>query len=304
MADALNVESESAGNRNARAQKPDEGEAQDIEEDQRVPISSSGVEAEKVRTAKKPEEEPKPSKLKEFWGKLGLDPGTLMMMFKWVSNIIALPMYNADIPNRGSLAPTIAVAWYQSTDIADIYSSLGYLVPIITVLSLALTPRAKYIQTLILNMVGICIGSAMSLLGIWSSIQARKHTTPAGSEALYNSSQAAICAIWLFANIYVVNVTRAKMPALQFPVVMYSIFTNVSFTYGPIFLTMAQAEALIKELLTAFLTAFAIATGVSLFILPISSRTVVQREQAGYLQGARAALKVRVCLFVTRSTKD
>jgi hypothetical protein len=40
------------------------------------------------------------------------------------------------------------------------------------------------------------------------------------------------------------------------------------------------------------LSAFAISTGVSLFIIPISSRTVVQKEQAGYIQGIRGALKV------------
>jgi hypothetical protein len=31
-------------------------------------------------------------------------------------------------------------------------------------------PRAKYIQTLILNVVGICVGSAVALLGIVRSI--------------------------------------------------------------------------------------------------------------------------------------
>ncbi len=33
---------------------------------------------------KKREEEKKPSKLKEMWGRLGLDMGTAMMMFKYV----------------------------------------------------------------------------------------------------------------------------------------------------------------------------------------------------------------------------
>jgi hypothetical protein len=128
-----------------------------------------------------------------------------------------------------------------------------------------------------------------------SAIQARNHTTPPGVVKLYNSSQSAICAIWLFANIYFVNVMRAKVPALQFPVIMYSIFTNVSFTYGPLFQTIEQGEALVRQLLISFLSAFAISTAVSLFIIPISSRTVVQKEQAGYIQGIRGTLKVRGC---------
>jgi hypothetical protein len=84
-----------------------------------------------------------------------------------------------------------------------------------------------------------------------------------------------VCAIWLFANIWFANTLRAKIPALQFPVIMYSIFTNVSFTYGPLFTTVSAGQELIKSLLEGFLTAFAIATGVSLFIIPVSSRTVV-----------------------------
>ena len=83
------------------------------------------------------------------------------------------------------------------------------------------------------------------------------------------------------------------MPALQFPAIMYSIFTNVAFTYGPHFQTMAQAESLVRQLLISFLSAFAIATGVSLFIMPISSRTIVMKEQAGYILGIKGALKVR-----------
>jgi hypothetical protein len=206
--------------------------------------------------------------------------------------------------NRGSLAPTIAIAWYQSDDIAEIYTTLGYLVPIISVLSMSIMPRAKYIQTLILNITGVCIGSAMALLGIWSGIKAREHTTPAGSTAQYNSSQAAVCAIWLFANIYFVNAMRAKMPALQFPVIMYSIFTNVSFTYGPIFQTITQGEALVRQLLLGFLSAFAISTGVSLFIIPVSSRTVVQKEQAGYVQTIRGALKVSSSVHMNPFEED
>jgi hypothetical protein len=151
-------------------------------------------------------------------------------------------------------------------------------------------PRAKFLQTILLNLIGICIGSAVALLGIWSGVQARLHTTPVGSTATYNSSQAAVCAIWLFANIYFVNVLRAKLPALQFPVIMYSIFTNVAFTYGPLFPTIAAGESLIKQLLEGFLTAFAISTGVNLFIIPVNSRTVVFKEFTGYLGTVRGIM--------------
>ncbi|KAH8668209.1 hypothetical protein BGZ60DRAFT_377054 [Tricladium varicosporioides] len=165
-------------------------------------------------------------------------------------------------------------------------------------------PRAKYFQTLILNILGVCIGSAIALLGIWSGIKAREHTTPPGSVERYNSSQAAVCAIWLFANIYFVNVMRAKIPALQFPVIMYSIFTNVAFTYAPLFQTVSQGESLVKKLLEGFLTAFAIATGVNLFIIPITSRTVVFKEMEGYIDLLRKILGAQTAYLQSLETTD
>ncbi|KUJ22025.1 uncharacterized protein LY89DRAFT_391405 [Mollisia scopiformis] len=163
-------------------------------------------------------------------------------------------------------------------------------------------PRAKYFQTLMLNLFGICTGSAVALLGLWSGIQARQHTAPGSTD--YNSSQAAVCAIWLFANIWFVNTLRAKVPALQFPVIMYSIFTNVAFTYGPLFPTTSVAEAFIKKLLESFLTAFGLATGVNLFVIPITSRTVIFKEQAGYIALVRGTLKAQKAYLTSLETSD
>ncbi|KFX90595.1 hypothetical protein V490_06378 [Pseudogymnoascus sp. VKM F-3557] len=276
MSAAVGDEPELINSRNVRAADTERETGGDAE------ASNSNVPEQGTQD----EEKPRESKLKKIWAKLGLDLGTVMMMFK------------------GSLAPIIAVAWYESLDIAKIFTTLGYLVPVITVLSLAIMPRAKYIQTLILNTLGICIGSAVALLGIWSGVQARKHTTPPGSPPAYNSSQSAVCAIWLFANIYFVNALRAKIPALQFPAIMYSIFTNVAFTFGPNFQTMKQGEALIRQLLIAFLSAFAISTAVSLFVVPVSSRTVVKKEQAGYVQAVRGALKAQTAYLQSLESSD
>ena len=79
-----------------------------------APRGSAADSEEKV--AEKPAEqtspEQKPSKLKQLWQKVGLDPLTLMLMFK------------------GSVPPTVAIAMYQSTAIQAKYSTLGYLVAI------------------------------------------------------------------------------------------------------------------------------------------------------------------------------
>jgi len=53
---------------------------------------------------------------------------------------------------------------------------------------------------------------------------------------------------------------------------------------------MAAGESLIKQLLEGFLTAFAISTGVNLFIIPVNSRTVVFKEFAGYLGAVRGIM--------------
>ena len=78
MADAVDVEPALTDNRNAKAVEEDD-DVKDAEEVHTEPTSLNGH-------AKDEEEQPKPSKFKELWGKLGLDIGTVMMMFKCVTS--------------------------------------------------------------------------------------------------------------------------------------------------------------------------------------------------------------------------
>ena len=71
----------------------------------------------------------KPALLKRTWVRSGLNALTLQLMFK------------------GALAPTIAIAIYQASTIAEIYSTLGYLVAIMSILSMPIMPRSKYAPT-------------------------------------------------------------------------------------------------------------------------------------------------------------
>lgn len=72
----------------------------------------------------------KPNKLKQLWQKLDLDIPTVMMMFK------------------ASLPPTIAIAMYQSDAVAAVYSTLGYLVAITSVMGMCILPRGMFVQTM------------------------------------------------------------------------------------------------------------------------------------------------------------
>ncbi|KAI0099629.1 hypothetical protein GGR51DRAFT_392419 [Nemania sp. FL0031] len=214
---------------------------------------------------------PKPSLVAGFLAKLGLDAPTLIAMFK------------------GALAPVIGLAIYQSDTIAHEFSTFGYLVGIIAVLSLSVLPRGKFVQTLVFNVIFLSIGSAVSLLILWSSLQARFHTqsTPSG----YNSSQSAVSAVWLFANIWIVNTVRAKYPSLNVPVIVYSILTNISCTFSPLITSNAAFQSLIRRLYTAMLLGFAIAAGTSLLVFPVSSRAVWAAQLKAAIQLVQGAVK-------------
>lgn len=85
---------------------------------------------------------------------------------------------------------------------------------------------------------------------------------------------------------------------------MYSIFTNVSFTFGPLFPTMTAGIAVVERLLKGFLTAFAIALAVNLFVIPVSSRLVVFKEQQAYLMAIRGTIKAHTAYLQSLETEN
>ncbi|KIH87754.1 hypothetical protein SPBR_04559 [Sporothrix brasiliensis 5110] len=220
---------------------------------------------------------------KSILERLGLDTTTLVLMFK------------------GSLPPVIGIAMFQSTAFADTYSTLGYLVPIVSVMTVAVMPRGKFLQTLTLNLLSVSLGAALALLVLYSGIQARAHTSgPLTPEELaayqatgrppYNSSQSAVCAIWLVFAIWLINMIRAKLPSMNLPSIVFSILINVCCTTGPLLINMTQAMALVKQIYTAMLTAMALSAGVSLFVFPISSRKILMAQTAGAIGLLRKAV--------------
>ncbi|KAM5347566.1 hypothetical protein ACJ41O_007390 [Fusarium nematophilum] len=229
----------------------------------------------------RPRPELKPAILKRFMGKVGLDAPTLILMFK---SDIHLPRSAS-----GSIPPIIGISIYQSPPIYAYFTTMGYLIPVISVLTVAILPRDRFIQILVLNVLIICIGSAVSLLALWSSIQARIHTSPPTSQGTatgppsYNSSQSAVCAVWLFANMWFANFVRAKLPSFSLPMIIYSVLINTSMTLGPTIATTPAAGAFVKEQLLAMLFGVGLAAGVSLFVFPISSRMVVMGEFKGLI---------------------
>ncbi|EMC97852.1 hypothetical protein BAUCODRAFT_67516 [Baudoinia panamericana UAMH 10762] len=194
---------------------------------------------------------------------------------------------------KGAIAPVIATAAYQATPWAETYTTIGYLVGIMTILSLPIQPRAKFIQTMLVNIFVTLLGTAVALLAMLCTVRARINSEGYPT-APYNSSASAVAGLFLFAEIYLISVWRAKMPQFTIPSIILAIFANVSMIYAPQFSSMVQAEAFAQRLLEAFLTGFAISTGVSLLVFPLTSRQVVLKELTGYIGLLRASLKANI----------
>lgn len=228
---------------------------------------------------------------------------------------------------KGSLPPTIALALYQSPAVSAFYQRLGYLVAIASILNLCIMPRGKFIQTLSLNILAVCIAAAVNLLAFYCATQARQHTsapsqhtsanatttTAAAAAAAdadapittlvpYNSSASVVCAVFLVMQLYVVNVLRARMPSLRLPAIVYSAIACVALTNGVLVPTMDAARGFLRSVLVVFLSGFAIATAVHFAFVPTTSRQAALRGMAGYAKLLGGILKAQTAYV--RSVKD
>lgn len=217
-----------------------------------------------------------PAWMMKAWAFTGLNSTLLMLM------------------TRGALPPVIALAAYQATPWANLFTTIGYLVAIMTLLSMPIQTRAKFIQAMIMSVFFTCMGAATSLLQILCVVSARHATThtytstttgtSGGSESTaYNASASTVAGIFLVLYIYLANLIRAYRPALMIPCIQWSILTICSSIYGPLFPDMRAGELFIRRMLLAFLTGMGLATGVSLFVFPMTSRTIARRQIGGVL---------------------
>ncbi|KAF2004289.1 hypothetical protein P154DRAFT_55930 [Amniculicola lignicola CBS 123094] len=244
--------------------------------------SAQGGGAKKLEGEKK-----KMFNLGTLWKKMDLDLVTVLMMMK------------------AALPPAIGLAMYEANDVAKTYTTLGYLIAIIAILGFCIMPRAKFLQTMTMNVISACLGSAVAMLMTWSGVQARLNTTPAGAPPdPYNSSQSAVCGVFLFFYIWLINTVKAKFPQMAFPTIIFAIFINVAAVYGPLFQTTAQVEDFVRRLLISFLTGLGLATGVSLFIIPVTCRKVVVKGVTGYVMLLRKALQAHKSYLASLERAD
>ncbi|KAF2667026.1 hypothetical protein BT63DRAFT_427445 [Microthyrium microscopicum] len=259
----------------------------------------SGHNEEKSTAAPPKAGKPKGKSGKGFLG-LDLDLITILLMAK------------------GALAPTIVLAMAQATSIASMLGTLGYLSAIISLFSMPILPRAKYLQGLVINATGMAIAVAGSLLTIYCVTEARRHTsppataaagapvgtTPSQTQVPYNASASAVAAVWLFFWIWLGNVVRHRLPQAQQACIMFCILTTVSTMNSPLFPTMTYAITFIKTLLKAVFLGLGIATGVALFIVPVASRTIVGKIFTGLLMSIKGCLTSYGALLKSFESED
>lgn len=145
----------------------------------------------------------------------------------------------------------------------------------ISIVCLPTQPRARFLRVLIQCVISTCLAAATILLALWCGTQARKHTTnPADPPEKYNSSQSAILGIWLVFSIWTASTIKSAYPTLMMPVLLAEVYLVVGCTSGVNLETMNAALEFSDKLIVNFLLGLAISFCVSIFIFPLSCRTV------------------------------
>ena|ERR1700737_2446218 len=96
---------------------------------------------------------------------------------------------------------------YQATPVAQQFGAQSYIVAIVSSLSFAMQPRGKFVQNLLWQIMFSGLAFGITTLGLWCARQAKQHTQ-GDSTDLYNSSAAAVAAIFLFCNVFAISSFR------------------------------------------------------------------------------------------------
>lgn len=125
-----------------------------------------------------------------------------------------LNRHNLLLMLKGALPPTIVIAIHQSDAVANTTLTIGYLAALISVVSQALTPRAKFLKIILFDLLATCVSASLCCLAIFCAVKARQNSgdgdpitssssssSGGGGGSSYNSNASAVSAIWLIAMI-------------------------------------------------------------------------------------------------------
>ncbi|KAJ5216746.1 uncharacterized protein N7469_011611 [Penicillium citrinum] len=136
------------------------------------------------------------------------------------------------------------------------------------------------------NLLSTCVSASLCCLAIFCAVKARQHNTPPdATDAVRNGFNSDAAA----------NSLRALKPMeLQDPMVAFSIFASVTVTRAGMFTSLSEGLEFVSRLLKGFMIGFAIATGVSLLILPITSRGNVFQDMRQYVVAVEGVLDAQI----------
>ncbi|OQD89943.1 hypothetical protein PENANT_c002G04673 [Penicillium antarcticum] len=164
-------------------------------------------------------------------------------------------------------------------------------------------PRAKFTKIMFFDLISVCVSASLCCLAVFCAVKGRERNTAPGTRDDFSSDACAVAAIWLIVMIWGANALRALKPMeLQDPMVAFSIFASVTITRAGTFTTLAAGLDFIARLLKGFMIGFAIATGVSLLIYPITSRGDMFHDFKGYAASVEAVLQAQIS-FVEGSSE-
>ncbi|KAJ5624821.1 hypothetical protein N7510_001130 [Penicillium lagena] len=191
---------------------------------------------------------------------------------------------------------------YQTDAISNITTTIGYLSALMSIVAQGLMPRAKFMKIMFFDLVSTGLSASLCCLAVFCSVKAREHNAPANaSESVRNGYNSDACAVAASSEHITdcmhraANSLRALRPMeLQDPMVAFSIFASVTITRAGMFTTLAEGLGFISRLLKGFMIGFAVATGVSLLILPITSRGNVFHDIKGYATSVEGVLESQI----------
>ncbi|GAM41508.1 hypothetical protein TCE0_042r14680 [Talaromyces pinophilus] len=169
-------------------------------------------------------------------------------------------------------------------------------------------PRGKFVKIMLFSLLALALAVCVSCLALITAVKAgqnypRVDVDPKTGKG-YSSDAHTVCAIWLVVVIWLANALRSWRPIeLQSPVIAFSIFTNANITLFGNFATFHVGLNYTLDLLKSILIGFAVASVVSLLVLPMTSRTFFLKNARDYALQVQEVL-LQQAAFVRDTTEN
>ncbi|KAK4504993.1 hypothetical protein PRZ48_002956 [Zasmidium cellare] len=201
---------------------------------------------------------------------------------------------------KDTLPPTITLAANQAPAWASVFGSLGYLVPLVSIISHPSPPRAEFLWIWVTNILGSCVSAAITALAMFCVIKGREQSgggRPDDRDVPYNTVASTVAAIWLIVQVYITSAIRYRYPWTIWMTSACLIFSNYGMVYVTQFPNMSVAFGFLRQLLFAHLVAFGVSAGVSLCIFPSNSREPFYKTALACAEEMREALSSNLALM-------